>query len=124
MTPLTKIEFEKFIDSRLALTTHGFGVDSSKYTVEEEHENLKDHYEAFLACCDMLVSNYKQSKKKQDMLSSYALKHAAERYATDIMKQHVYVPEGTLIAAVIHLGLPFERHGKTTGIKVQVKKVH
>ena len=70
----------------------------------------------------MLVSNYEQSTKKKDKLSSYALKHAVERYAASVMKQHLYVPEGALVAAVIYLGLPFSRQEKTTGIVAQVRK--
>lgn len=121
---LSKIQYEKFIDAHPGLTTHGVGVDNSSYILEEKHEELKEHYEAFMACCDMLVSNYEQSAKKKEKISSYALKHAAERYSDEIRKQHVYVPEGALVAAVIYLGLPYEAIGRTTGIMVQVRQNH
>jgi hypothetical protein len=114
---MTKQEFEQFIDKHPGLTTHGIGVDNGKYTIEEEHENLKDCYEPFIACCETLEKQYELSKKKKDKLSSYTLKHVVERYSKDL-----YVPEGALVAAVIHLGLPYERIEKTTGIILQIRK--
>ena len=121
---MTKIEYINYIDQIPALTTHGFGTDRNghNYNHVEEHEDLKNFPEAFEICEHMLTNQYTVSTRKEDNFDSYRLKHEAERYAEDVLKKNIYVPEGVLVAVVLHLGLPYERSKETTGIFIRLKK--
>jgi hypothetical protein len=49
-----------------------------------------------------------------DSPTSYHLKHLVEKWSNE------YIPNGALIAAVIHLGIPYEKHSDYPNIDVAV----
>jgi hypothetical protein len=103
-------QYNNFIDEHPELTTIGFGVDHNyNYDHKTEHDNLKNHYEAFLVCLDMIQNGCELTKNKKARIGSYTLKHQAERYSRDVLKQDTYVPEGAFVAAVVYLDLPYKR---------------
>jgi MinD superfamily P-loop ATPase len=122
---MSEKEYIDFIDQHLGLTTHGVGIDEYDHAAvhEEEHEKLKDHHEAFEVCCEMLINKYIVSNRKKNERNSYRLKHEAERYAKNVLGENIYIPEGALVAAVKHLGLPYVRKDNTTSILIKLKEI-
>jgi hypothetical protein len=116
-------QYNNFIDEHPELTTIGFGVDHNyNYDHKTEHENLKNHYEAFLVSLDMIQKVYQLTENKKYRTGSYTLKHQAERYARNVLKQDTYVPEGAFVAAVVYLELPYKRSKENKpGIFMNVK---
>lgn len=121
---MTREEYTDFIDKYPELTTHGFGVDNKTYSKEKEHERLKDHFEAFQASCHMLENNFSTKPLRKHTYNSYSLKHAAEYYSENVLKNRVYVPEGALVAAVLYLGLPHQRFKRKTCILVKLQNLN
>ena len=121
---MTELDYIRFLDRHPELTTHGFGVDRDQiYDVKILHEELKNYYDVFSLCVDMLKNCYDIAAGKKNEMDSYSLKHKAEKYIDKVLHKAMYVPEGVLVAAVVFLFSSYKRSKRGTGILIGLKAV-
>ena len=119
---MTKEEFENAIKANPTLTTHGFGVDSGQEeSFDIERAKLSDCYNEALKCEEFLSLCKRTVHPHTSLGSSYGFKHAVERY-TDQEGNHLYIPEGALILAALHLGFKMKPKEGTTSVYLNISK--
>ena len=112
---------EDFIETILknpTLTTHGFGVDDgSEETFEIERPNLASCYEEANACEEFLMLCKRTKHPNKELGSTYHFKHAVERF-----NPPMYVREGALILAALHLGFEIQQIPGRTSAYLNISK--
>jgi hypothetical protein len=79
-------------------------IDQAKAEVyREEPRSSEDAIEMFRRCCDYLKLCFKTEKINRRVGSSCGLKHCVEHWSG------WYVTNGSFIAALIHMGIPYKR---------------
>ena len=120
---MTKIEFENVIAASPSLTTHGFGIDGNPGEYFElEREKLSDCYDEALACAEFLLACMRTKEAHTDLGSTYGFKHSVERFVKKRKNQSLYIPEGALIVAAIHLGFQMKPKEGTTSVYLNISK--
>jgi hypothetical protein len=115
---MTPEEFINIILTNPKLTTHGIGmVNGSQETFEEERANLATCYDQALACEEFLRLCKKTKHPHKGLGSTYHFKHVVERY-----KWPLYVREGALIIAAIHLGFQMRQIPNRTSVYLNISK--
>lgn len=71
---------------------------------ERGRELLRDEEEGFRLCCEWLSQCQRRKTVNEKLGSSYLLKHLVESWCEK------YVSNGSLIAAAVHLGIPYKTY--------------
>lgn len=113
---LDAIEKEPF------LTDFGIGIwhghrklpkEERQQILQEDREALSQRFEEFCICCKwLLLCKYRKTMNPRN--TSYGLKHRVENHFG------TYITNGTFIAAIIHLGIPYEIIYGSPNIKVGI----
>ena len=110
MAAVTKADFLKVIKSEpslcaVGLATPEYWARPRKKTDFDSNrqEFIKAGFDQFKNACAFLAGCLLRKTVNRKAGGSYGLKHKAERWAGD------YISNGALIAAAIHLGIPFEQ---------------
>ena len=115
---MTTNEFLDIILANPTLTTHGFGVDNgSEETLETERANLESCYDEAQACEAFLMNCKKTVHPHKGLGSTYHFKHSVEKFTPQM-----YIPEGALILAAIHLGFKMKRIPNRTSVYLNISK--
>jgi len=121
MTVFTQEDLLNAIEKEPLLTNFGIGIFQSgeKMTIEErqeefqkERELLKDNLEQFQICCNWLTLCQKRKTVNLNIDSSYGLKHRVENHFKS------YVSNGSFIAAIIYLEIPYKIYPSRPNINV------
>lgn len=118
---MTHDDFIKVINDNPNLTTHGNGVDDGKpQTFATERANLLSlHDETNI--CEEFLSKCKRTELPQESVgSTYRIKHLVEQYHWREYNKGIYIPEGAVHVAAIHLGFKMSPKGQTTSIYLNI----
>ena len=105
-----KINFEKILQEQPNLTP--FGIEGRKTIATPEM--FDEDYRNQIETCIAWLSSRSTQKSINRNVSSYSIKHMIER------ETKTYVANGCLIAAVIQLGIPYRRIGKSPNICIAI----
>jgi hypothetical protein len=120
---MTNDEFQTIIEKNPTLTTHGFGVDRGKEdSFFEERKNLCNHYNEALLSEEFLNKCKRTAKPHKSLGSTYSFKHKAEHYAHREKHLEMYIPEGALVLAAIHLGFKMKRKKDSTSVYLNISQ--
>ena len=107
---LTKKDLMKAMEKEPGLTDQGIAWKAPGEDFERSRAGLAGNLKDFKFCCNWL-SQCKQIKTiNRQVGSSYALKHLAEAWSGR------HLSNGSFIAAVIHLGIPYQTFSDTPNI--------
>jgi hypothetical protein len=116
-------EFMNIILQNTTLTTHGFGIDEgSQQTFEIERENLATCYDEAVACEEFLSNCQRTENPHKDLGSTYLFKQRVERFRERDGKGAMYIREGALIIAAIHLGFQMQQIPDRTSVYLNISK--
>jgi hypothetical protein len=120
---MTKEEFLKIIEENPNLTAHGFGVDKGwDNDFDIERANVVNLYEEALACEEFLQKCIRTEKPQKDIGSTYHIKHLVEKYMDLECNRPIYIPEGAVHIAAIHLGFKMIPKEDTTSVYLNISK--
>jgi hypothetical protein len=120
---MTTEQFTNIILQNPTLTTHGFGIDEgSQQTFEIERENIKTCYDEALACEEFLMNCKRTENPHKDLGSSYLFKQRVERFRDRTGQPPMYIREGALIMAAIHLGFKMKNIPDRTSVYLNISK--
>jgi hypothetical protein len=100
------IDIKSILEKEPTLTP--FGID------RKNTEPFDKDYMKQVAICIKWLKEKKVDTKINRVTTSYGIKHIVER------ELHTYVSNGAFIAAVIHLGIPYERITDSPNILVTI----
>ena len=119
---MTKEEFENVITAHPTLTIQGFGVDEGQeQSFDIERDKLLNCYNEALVCEEFLDLCRRTINPHTSLGSTYGFKHAVERYAKK-QGNDLYIPEGVLILAALHLGFKMKPKEGTTSVYLNISK--
>jgi hypothetical protein len=119
---MTSNEFENIITANPSLTTHGFGVDEgTDQDFDNERTKLADCFNEVLVCEEFLSLCKRTVNPHKALGSTYHFKHAVERYAQK-QGRCLYIPEGALLVAALHLGFKMMPKEGTTSVYLNISK--
>jgi hypothetical protein len=120
---MTNQEFENIIAANPSLTTHGFGIDGNPgETFETERAKLHDCYDEALACEEFLLACKRTKQPQKQLGSTYRFKHVVERFVDRRKRESIYIREGALILAAIHLGFQMKPKAGATSVYLNISK--
>ena len=93
----------------------GFGMYS-----EEKYENDPIPEGEFILCMEWLKEQT-ISKTINRELSSYGMKHCVEEWHRKTKASYKYISNGSVIAAIIALGIPYQKYSDEPNIFAAVK---
>ncbi|HEY6191349.1 MAG TPA: hypothetical protein VI215_03385 [Bacteroidota bacterium] len=114
-------EFYNLIDEHPELTVEGFGVQSHPWNYETRRSQLYNQFEPFQASMDFLSNEKNYAHLEDDMRGSFRLAHVIGEYWFNLNERNLFISEGAVIAALIHLGLPYKRVDNSPGIVLDVQ---
>jgi hypothetical protein len=117
---ITQAHLLKAMEKEPALTEFGIGIFPQKNLspeersrkLEQEREALRKNLEHFRLCCQWLSLCLRRKTINHGIGTSYRLKHHVEKHFGK------YVTNGSFIAAVIHLGIPYKIYPDSPNIAV------
>ncbi|WP_320043211.1 hypothetical protein [uncultured Desulfobacter sp.] len=120
MSKPTEKEFNIVIGNTKDLGIYGFADDmyrsKHKVDLERERQDLRNDFENFKLCCEWLSQCKTTKTTTIKSIGSYGLKELIEHH------YNAYIPNGTLIAAVLFLGISYKRHSESQNISVGISK--
>ena len=120
---MTKDEFIKVINDNQNLTTHGNGVDNgTQQSFQTERAKLLNYYVEANMCEEFLSKCIRTELPQDSVGGTYRIKHYVERYHDREYKKGMYIPEGAVHVAAIHLGFKMIPKGQTTSVYLNISK--
>ena len=120
---MTHDEFLKAINDNPNLTTHGNGVDNgTQQTFVTERANLLNLHDEANMCEEFLSKCRKTVLPHKYAGTTYRIKHLVERYHWREYNKSMYIPEGAVHVAAIHLGFVSKPAGDTTSVYLNLSK--
>jgi hypothetical protein len=104
---MNRTDYLNFLQQQPQLTAYGFDVPAGVDMVTERR-NLENAYREFTACRNFLA-NRRKRKTINPKAYSYWLKHDVERWVESTTGSHLYISEGTLIAAALTAGFTYRK---------------
>jgi len=118
MLPVTQNDLARVLDATPGLCAWGMGSEEvclrNRVDLAANREILRSSFREFKDCCEWLSKCELLETANEQCVGSYGLKHIVEFACGD------YVSNGALIAAVIHLGIPFKGDPDSPNIKVAI----
>lgn len=120
---MTTDEYLKVITDNPNLTTHGNGVDNgTQQTFVTERANLMNLQDEANMCEEFLSKCKRTVLPQKSVGTTYRIKHLVERYISREYNKGMYIPEGALHVAAIHLGFNMKPAGDTTSVYLNISK--
>ncbi len=112
------------------LTYFGFGVYDRMQSPEQREVQFRENSERMLSACAIqefmraceFLSQFEMRETINDALSSYGLKHRAERFHRERHGESCYVSNGMLIAAAVHLGFKIQSTGPNAYLNISLNR--
>ncbi|MHB1049326.1 MAG: hypothetical protein ACYC09_04535 [Bacteroidota bacterium] len=121
---MTSDEFIKIIESNPDLTTHGNGLDigTDCQSFSTERANLFKLLDEANLCEEFLLKCKRTANPQDSIGSTYRIKQLVERYVKREYDKSIYIPEGVVQIAAIHLGFKMKPKDNSTSVYLNISK--
>ena len=116
-------EFLKILNDNPNLTTHGFGTEKgTEQAFQTERAKLFSLHTEVNMCEEFLSKCIRTELPQESVGSTYRIKHLVEKYHWREYNKGMYIPEGAVHVAALHLGFKMKPKRQTTSVYLNISR--